>query len=80
MPRDYANSDIQAVLFSVDKWTPTTALEWLKKHGLKNIKGVEETEHYLRYRILEPTYFRSFITKKHPEIGIDYILGFYSLD
>ena len=80
MPRDYANSDIQAVLFDVNKFTPSTAEAWLKKHGLRNIKPVHMTEYHLRYRIMEPTYFRSFITQKYPEIGVEYIRGFYTVD
>ena len=76
---NYQASDVQAVLFPVDKWTPATALAWLQEYNLKPIEPVHKTKHHLRYRIVEPEVFRSFITKKLNS-GVELIVGFHKLD
>lgn len=77
-PSDSKKSDIHSVQFDKTKWTPARALAWLKDHDLKNIKPVHETANFYRYRIIDPRFFRSFITKKLDN-GIELILGFYNL-
>ena len=45
---------IQSVLFDKGIYKPPEARQWLKRHNLKPIKRLHETEGYYRYRIAEP--------------------------
>jgi hypothetical protein len=56
-------------------YTPTTAREWLKNHNFKPIKPVHKTNDNLRYRIQDPSKYKSFITK-HISDGITFVIGF----
>lgn len=55
---------VQAIIFDRDIYTPNTSLKWVLSHGFKPMKAVHATQHYLRYRILDPARFkkRSFRT------------------
>lgn len=55
--------NIQAILFNKNKWTPSNALKWLKKHNHNPIKPVHITDNYLRYRLRQPHKDYSYITK-----------------
>jgi hypothetical protein len=46
--------NIQTLLFEKDKWTPSKARAWLKKHSHKPIKRVHTTEEHHRYRLQNP--------------------------
>lgn len=72
------SSDIHSVLFDINNWDTLEARKWLKNHNLKPIKNVHKTEHFLRYRIKDPSIFTHFITKTidHGK-GIKIIIGFY---
>jgi hypothetical protein len=47
-------SQVQAILFPLDKYSATEAIEWLNSHNYKPIKKGHITENYRRYRIREP--------------------------
>ena len=48
------STKIQAILFEKDKFTADKAREFLKKHNYKQIKRVDKTTNFLRYRIRKP--------------------------
>lgn len=61
-------------------YTTKQAKQWLKKHNLKPIKPVhirikDGITTSLRYRIVDPSEFKSFITKKIDNGNINLILG-----
>jgi hypothetical protein len=61
-------------------YTPKQAKQWLKKHNLKPIKPVHiivknGITTSLRYRLVDPSEFKSFITKKIDGGNINLILG-----
>jgi hypothetical protein len=68
-------SSIQAIIFDNKLWTATTARAWLKKNNYTPIKRVHKTLNYLRYRLIEPTKFKSFIMKK-TGTGIKLVIGY----
>lgn len=68
-------SDIHSVLFRKDKYDTRSARSRLKNHNLKPIKKVHTTKNFYRYRIRDPTLFKSFMTKKIDDIEL--IIGFY---
>ena len=68
-------SNIQAVLFDVDKWSATKARSWLKNKKLNRIKRVHRKGNYLRYRIQDPRKYKKFITKNTKK-SIKLIIGF----
>ena len=70
-----SRSEIHSVLFDDKMYTTAEARKWLKKHNLKPIKIVHHTENYLRYRIKDPSLFKSFITKEIKP-GIKFVIGF----
>ena len=45
---------VQAILFEKDKFNAKEAREWLKKHDYEQIKRVDKTKNFLRYRLVEP--------------------------
>lgn len=79
-------SIVQAVVFKTDtkeKWNVDSAKKWLKKNKFERLKPVDKTKNSLRYRILDPTQFKSFSTKvlkdvSEKEVGINLVLGFKS--
>ena len=48
------STKIQAILFEKDKFTTDKARKFLKKHNYKQIKRVDKTTNFLRYRIRKP--------------------------
>ena len=64
---------IQAVIFRSSVYDTKMARKWLKKYKLRAIKRVDKTKNYLRYRIREPSEFKSFRTKRLD--NIDLIFG-----
>lgn len=71
-----AKTDIQAVTFNKKHWTTKLANEYIRKHKWKPIKRVHRTKSYLRYRLIDPKIFRSFITLKLKN-HINLIIGIY---
>lgn len=77
-------ADIHSVAF-LQGWTTADARAWLKKEGLKPIKPVHKVVRadgvmsQLRYRIIDPSKFSHFITKRveHKGKPINLIIGFY---
>jgi len=77
-------SSVQAVVFKTDtkeKWNVLSAKKWLKKNKFERLKPVDKTKNSLRYRILDPTQFKSFTTKvlsdiNKKEVGINLVLGY----
>ena len=61
---------IQAVLFPIDdKYKlSSTRLNILKHLNLQPLKKVHKTQHYYRYRIIEPDKFTRFHTIKKNDI------------
>ena len=57
-----SKSEIQAVGFPQDEWTPAQARRWLKEHGAVPIKPMRREGSWLRWRITPPGY-RSYTTK-----------------
>ena len=55
---------IQAIIFKINKWTPATALAWLKRHGHQPIKRVDKTPNYLRYRLIPQENFKKYFMKE----------------
>ncbi len=58
------SSEIQAVLFKSRWWKPGKARMWLRKNKLAPIKKVDKTKNTLRYRLIDPSVFNRFFTKK----------------
>ena len=69
-------SHIHAVLFDKDIWNLSESMKWLILHNIHPIKEPRETLHFYRYRIIDPSIFRYFITKKL-DGGIELVIGFY---
>lgn len=46
-------TDVRAVEFDINLYTPSRARTWLKRHGYEPIKNVHKTDKYLHYRISE---------------------------
>jgi hypothetical protein len=69
-------SNIQAVLFDIQKFNEKDINDWLKKNNFKKIKKIHKTKKYLRVRIVDPKRFKKFRIKK-TKTGIDFIIGFY---
>lgn len=68
-------SDIQSVLFDINRYTVNEAIIWLKKHKLKSNK-VDITKRYLRFRQHDPNlcdHFRTIST----DVGIKLIICFH---
>jgi hypothetical protein len=61
--RGKRRSEIQAVGFPADEWTPAQARKWLKAHGAVPIKGMRREGTWLRWRITPPNLYRSYTTK-----------------
>ena len=57
-----SKSEIQAVGFPQDEWTPAQARRWLKEHGAVPIKPMRREGSWLRWRITPPGY-GSYTTK-----------------
>lgn len=71
-------SDIHSVAFDRDFWTEARANRWLSKHNLYPIKRADYWQkNWIRYRIVDPSLFKSFITKKLKDDHINLIIGFY---
>jgi len=68
-------SEIQAVLFDINKWTIISAHKWLMKHHIFPIKMPHITNRYIRFRINFPDRYRRLRTKTI-ENGIKFIIGF----
>jgi hypothetical protein len=70
-----AGYEMHSIVFNKDKWDTNSAREWLKSHNYHPIKRVDITKNTLRYRIIDPKEFVSFITKKREGAGINFVLG-----
>lgn len=62
---------IQTVLFDKKFWSESKAHNYLLKHHLKN-NGVDEKEHFLRYRQTDVDHTKKFYTKKIKG-GVEYV-------
>lgn len=71
-------SSIQSVRFDKSKYTIKQGHDWLKNHGLKLLKNkkVDIAKNFYRFRIITPSYFKHFITKKIAD-GIEIVIGFH---
>ena len=72
-------SDIHSIVFlrnTKENWTATKARKWLKQHGFIPIKRVDKKDNQLRYRLIDPKFFKSFMTKKSKN-NINLVIGFY---
>ena len=49
-----ASTKLQAILFKKNKFTTNQAKTWLKKHNYKQIKPVDVTKNYRRFRLTVP--------------------------
>ena len=65
---------VHSIIFDNSLYTTDLARKWLKKHKYKPIKHVDKTIHFLRYRIVDPAEFRSFVTKDISH-GIKFVFG-----
>jgi hypothetical protein len=66
---------IQAIRFKKNKWTKQKSKKWIKEHNFNPIR-LDETIHEYRYRIRQPSEFKSFRTLIEPN-GINILLGIY---
>ena len=57
------HSEIQAVGFPQDSWTPAQARKWLTEHGAKPIKPMRREGSWLRWRITPPSRYARYTTK-----------------
>jgi hypothetical protein len=57
------HSEIQAVGFPQDSWTPAQARKWLKDHDAVPIKGMRREGSWLRWRITPPDRYSRYTTK-----------------
>ena len=58
-----SRSEIQAVGFPQDSWTPAQARRWLKEHDAVPIKGMRREGSWLRWRITPPERYSRYTTK-----------------
>lgn len=65
---------VHSIIFDNKLYTPDIARKWLKEHNYKPIKHVDKTKNYLRYRIRDPTLFKSFVIKEITH-GIKFVFG-----
>ena len=56
-------SEIHAVGFPQDEWTPAQARKWLKVHDAVPIKGMRREGSWLRWRITPPSRYSRYTTK-----------------
>ena len=56
-------SEIHAVGFPQDEWTPAQARKWLKVHGAVPIKGMRREGSWLRWRITPPERYSRYTTR-----------------
>lgn len=68
------SSEVQSILFDKHKFTTSEARKWMKKHGFKPIKRVDETKAFYRYRQTDPDKYKYFRMKVTPDIK--FVLGF----
>lgn len=66
--------EVHSIVFMKDKWNEKSSRKWLQEHEYYPIKQVDKTLNTLRYRIVDPKEFVSFITKKNDK-GINFVLG-----
>lgn len=57
------HSEIQAVGFPQDSWTPAQARKWLRVHDAVPIKGMRREGSWLRWRITPPERYGRYTTK-----------------
>ena len=70
------HSDIQALLFPIDKFDVGSVQQYLNKHKFHKLKPERYTEHFIRVRLQNPDDFRHFITKTLND-GVKIIIGYY---
>jgi hypothetical protein len=70
-------SEIHAVGFPQDEWTPAQARKWLKVHDAVPIKGMRREGSWLRWRITPPSRYSRYTTKTLKSNGksIHLVLG-----
>jgi hypothetical protein len=56
-------TEIQAVIFKKNNYTPTKARSWLDKNKIPRKKKVHKTKNYLRYRVEDPKKYSKYATK-----------------
>jgi hypothetical protein len=66
---------VQAILFDKTIWSPNSSATWLMRHSFHPIKRMHETSHYYRYRLMEPSKRRRYVTKTIGH-GIKFIISF----
>lgn len=66
--------EVQSIVFNKDKWDYDSSQKWLNEHYYHPIKKVDKKLNTLRYRIVDPKEFSSFITKDTTK-GINFVLG-----
>jgi hypothetical protein len=69
------STEVQAVIFPINKFTKSMANQWLSENKFIPIKAVHKTANFYRYRIQNPNKFNRFADKKLSN-GIQLILGF----
>ncbi len=71
-------SERQSVVFTIaDGWNVINARRWLNKYNLRPIKNVDKSQKgYLRYRLVDPYYFKRFSTiiTGHKGIKFDVVI------
>jgi len=70
-----ADGSIQSVIFDNKIFNSTEARRILKSKGLKPIKRVDKTKSLLRYRITDPSLYKSYETVNSEIDGLRYIVG-----
>ena len=55
---------VHSIIFNKKKYSSSDARRWLAKHGYVPIKRVDNTLNYHRYRIRDPSLFKTFVTKE----------------
>ena len=68
-------SERQAIIFNKHTWNIPSAKKWLKKHNITPIKSPHLTNNFIRFRLEDPTKFKSYATIKTKD-DIDIIIGY----
>ncbi len=68
-------SHIQSIIFDKHYWSISASKLWLQHHNFYPIKKVHMTKNFYRYRMMDPSHFSHFVTKKLFN-HIDLIIGY----
>lgn len=71
-------SEIQAVLFSRNEFTPKSAKEWLHDYGMHLMRGkqLHVTHNFIRARIRDPLQYKRLRIKHTHDPGVEFVIGF----